>query len=163
MTDSKHSRLWVAVVAGVAVFGIASWFTRSGSPEASKSIGRETMAHSLEAGSAVGLDPIAVDSALRIAEHGRLSLDADALPDEGPLTLVLDLPDRARGQGPHPIRIVSTDGRRIDTTASPLAGAGTGVQLEIDADFLSRGLYMIEIDTTDPPPLQIRRYVLELK
>ncbi len=161
MSDSNKPLLWIAVVAGVAVFGAATWFTRSGSQEGSEVTGRERIEHAPQAGSVAGLDT--VDPAFRIAEHGRLSLDADALPEAGPLSLVLDLPDQARGQGLRTIRIVSTDGRRIETTASPLAGAGTGVQLEIDSGFLSRGLYMIEIDTMENTPLQIRRYVLELK
>lgn len=161
MTDSNRSRLWVAVVAGVAVFATATWLTRSESPEGSQSTGHETKLDSLAGQSSAQSDTI--DSTLRIAEHGRLSLDLDALPDQRPLALVLDLPDQARGEGPRPIRIVSTDGRRIETTAKPLVGTGTGVQLEIDSSFLVRGLYMIEIDTVEKSPLPIRRYVLELK
>ena len=105
----------------------------------------------------------ALDVAARIPEHGRLSLDADTLTAEEPLTLILDLPDGARGDGLRTVRIVSGDGRRIDTTANSLAGPGTGIRLDIDSEFLSRGLYMIEIDTVENTPLRIRRYVLELK
>ncbi len=161
MTGSNNSRLWVTVVAAVAVFATATWINRSGSPERSESTASETMETTPLASSAAM--PDALDSAFRIAEHGRLRLDAETLRDEGRLTLVLDLPDEARGTGLRTVRIVSTDGRRIETTASPLAGAGTGVQLEIDSGFLSRGRYMIEIDTTENTPFQIRRYVLELE
>jgi len=161
MTGSNNSRLWVAVVVAVAVFATATWFNRSGSPERSGNTAPETMEPGPPASSAAMPDPL--DSALRIAEHGRLRLAADALPDDGRLALVLDLPDEARGDGLRTVRIVSTDGRRIETTASPLAGAGTGVQLEIDSGFLSRGRYMIEIDTVENSHFQIRRYVLELE
>ena len=99
----------------------------------------------------------------RIAAGGRLALDSSALPDEGPLILALELTDEARSSGEQAVRVISADGRRMDTTSSPLPGAGSGVRLEIDPGFLSPGRYMIEIDTEDKHPLQIRRYVLELR
>lgn len=163
MIDSKQARLGVAVVVGGILLATATWLTGSEGPPRSENTPRESMESAPRTGADAKLDPVAVDSVFRIVEHGRLSLAVDALPREGPLTLVLDLPDQARGPAPHPIRIVSADGRRIETTAIPLAGTGTGVQLQIDSEFLSHGLYMIEIDTHDPAPLQIRRYVLELK
>ena len=102
-------------------------------------------------------------AALRIAAHGRLTIDHAALPTEGLLNLELDLPDEARGTGTRAVKVISTDGRRTDTLASPLPGAGSGVALEIDPSFLTPGRYMIEIDTEDKHPLQIRRYVLEVQ
>jgi hypothetical protein len=161
MTESKSSgSRWIAGLAGLAVIALASWFTLAGSPDAPEGPATTRSPSAAPA-------PPAVRGAelpgLRIAAHGRLTLDEAALPDEGPLTLALELPDEARGSGPQAVRIVSVDGRRIDTTASPLPGAGSGVRLEIDRGFLSAGLYMIEIDTEDDHPLQIRRYVLELR
>jgi hypothetical protein len=161
MTRSNRSHIWIGVVAAVAVFAAATWFTRGDSAGDTQNMGREGTEHASQPDSRAGMD--ALDPAIRIAEHGRLSLDAETLPTEGPLTLVLDLPDEARGDGPRSVRIVSTDGRRIDTTASSLDGSGTGIQLNIESGFLSPGLYMIEIDTAESTPLQIRRYVLELK
>ena len=99
----------------------------------------------------------------RIAARGRLTLSRDALPEDGPLVLTLELSDEARGSGERTVRVVSEDGRRIDTLASPLAEAGSGVRLEIDPAFLTLGRYMIEVDTAEKHPLRIRRYVLELK
>jgi hypothetical protein len=163
MTDSNRSYIWIGVAAAVAVFAAATWFTRGDSPGETLSTGRAATQteHAPQRDLDTGKD--ALDSEIRIAEHGRLSLDAQSLPSEGPLTLVLDLPDEARGDGLRTIRIVSTDGRRVETTTSSLEGPGTGVQLDIESGFLSRGLYMIEIDTVDNTPLRIRRYVLELK
>jgi hypothetical protein len=102
-------------------------------------------------------------AAVQIPEHGRLTLNEEALPKAGPLSVILDLPDEARGVGGHDVRIVSVDGRRIDTKANALPGVGTGVQLDIDTAFLSRGRYMIQIDTAENHPLHFRRYVLELR
>jgi hypothetical protein len=99
----------------------------------------------------------------RIAAHGRLILDVAELPSAGLLTLDLELPDNARGSGERAVKIMSTDGRRADTTASPLPGAESGVRLELDPGFLTPGRYMIEVATDDKHPLQIRRYVLELR
>ncbi len=161
MTESKSSgSRWVAGLAGLTAIAFASWFTLAGSPDAPEGPATTRSSAAVPA-------PPAVRGAefpgLRIAARGRLTLDEAALPDEGPLTLVLELPDQARGSGPQAVRIVSVDGRRIDTTASPLPGAGSGVRLEIDRGFLSAGRYMIEIDTEDDHPLQIRRYVLEIR
>jgi hypothetical protein len=172
MADSNRSHIWIGVIAAVAVFAAATWFTRDELPGETLSTGRA--ATQMEpapqrdfgtrgTGDTADTGQDALESAIRIAEHGRLSLDVESLPSEAPLSLVLALPDEARGDGLRTIRIVSTDGRRIDTTATPLEGPGTGVKLNIESGFLSRGLYMIEVDTVDATPLPLRRYVLELK
>lgn len=156
MTESKHSQVWVAIVAGVVVFAAATWFMRDRSPEGSDTTRPETPQAEATA------EPGAGDSLHRIDQHGRLSLDVSTLPTTGPLALVLDLPDEARGQGLRTILIVSTDGRRLETTARPLPGQGTGVQVEIDSGFLTQGRYMIEVHTAEKTALPFRRYVLEL-
>jgi hypothetical protein len=159
MTEPNRNRRFVVmIIVGLAALSLAVWFRLDGSTDGIKSAAHDDTEITLEGGSATtGASPA------RIVDHGRLTLNEDALPDQGPLALVLDLPDDARGTGAHGIRIVSLDGRRLETTATPLPGSGTGVQLEIDTAFLSRGRYMIEIDTVEKHPLQLRRYVLELK
>ncbi len=161
MTDSKKSRLWVAVVAGLAVFGAATWLSQSKAPEALEGATEGMTETGMQSESQAR--PNASDSAIRIAEHGRLHLIQSELPSQGSLTVVLGLPDDARGATPRRARIVSTDGRRIDTTASALAGTGTGVAIEIDPAFLTPGLYMIEIETAETKPLPLRRYVIEVE
>lgn len=161
MAASNRAPLWIGIAIGVIVFAAATWLKRNDSPDDPRHAGSGAMEHVAKPEAEMRSDTL--DAAARIPEHGRLSLDAESLPSEGPLTLVLDLPDEARGDGLRTIRIGSTDGRRVETTARPLEGPGTGVQLNIDAEFLSRGLYMIEIDTVENTPLRIRRYVLELK
>lgn len=172
MANSNRIPFWFAAVVAAIVVGIvawftAAWFTLENSPEAASTTRPETNAYQVRRGATAGPDSVGptadADGTLRIVEHGRLRLDADALPSDGPLSLVLELSDEARGHGDHTVRIISTDGRRLDTTASPVAGSGTGVRLEIDAGFLSPGLYMIEIETEDKTPLRLRRYVLELE
>jgi len=106
--------------------------------------------------------PAETANGLRIASGERLRLDANALPDTGPLSLVLELGDETRASGEHTARVVSPDGRRVDLTATALPGSGSGLRLEIDPAFLTPGLYMIEVDTAEAHPLPIRRYVLEI-
>ncbi len=98
----------------------------------------------------------------RIAASGRLSLEAMALPKQGPLALGLELSDEARGSQPRPVRIIGVDGRVIDTTASLIGGAGTGVRLEIDPEWLRPGRYMIEVKTAEMIHFPMIRYVLEV-
>jgi hypothetical protein len=156
MSESKHSQVWVAIVAGVVVFAAATWFVGDEPPEEPGNTPREARQVESVAG------PGTSGSPLRIEEHGRLSLDVSTLPSAGPLALVLDLPDEARGQDLHTILVVSTDGRRLETTARPLPGQGTGVQLEIESGFLTQGRYLIEVHTAEKTALPFRRYVLEL-
>jgi hypothetical protein len=100
---------------------------------------------------------------LRIAEGGRLSIDAASLRDAEVLALGLALTDEARGDGPLPARVVSVDGRRLEIIAAPVAGRDSGLRLEIEANWLKPGRYMIEISTAENTPLPLRRYVLEVQ
>ncbi len=100
----------------------------------------------------------------RISEFGRLTLEAGDLPVFGPVALVLDLPDEARGDSEsRTVRIVCEDGRALDTTASIEPGAGSGVRIEIDSNWLRRGDYMISVTTSEPTHFPVRRYVLEIR
>ncbi len=165
MAASKSRGLrWVAGLAGLAVLAISFWLTAGDSPEPRAAAGDAPAPHAPATGPAPSpAAPTVAGPGLRIAAHGRLTLDVDALPHAGPLTLSLDLSDEARGRGVRPARVISEDGRRIDTTVSLLPGNGSGVRLEIDPGFLSAGRYLIEVDTEEKRPLQLRRYVLEVK
>jgi len=99
--------------------------------------------------------PVAID------EGGRVSMELDALRDLESLSLALALGPEARGDGVRRALIVSVDGRRLERRTVPLDDRPDGVRLELDADFLRRGRYLIQIDTDDGP-LPIRRYVLEI-
>ncbi len=164
MAESKSSgSRWVAGLAGLTAIAIATWLTLGGSPDAPEGPAAANPPAEIPAPPTPAAAQDAEPPGLRIAAGGRLTLDRAALPNDGPLTLAIELTDEARGSGKRAVRVISTDGRRIDTMASPLPGAGSGVRLEIDPGFLTTGRYMIEIDTVDKHPLQIRRYVLELR
>jgi hypothetical protein len=78
-------------------------------------------------------------------------------------TFGLPLADDARGDEPLAARVVSLEGRVLDLEVTPVAGEGGGVQLEIEADWLQPGRYMIQIKTREKSALQLRRFVLEVK
>ena len=99
----------------------------------------------------------------RIAESGRLALEATSLPEGGVLALGLALAEEAGGVEPLAVRVVSVDGRVLDTTAVRTDAAGGDVQLEIDADWLQPGNYMIQIKTAEKVAFPLRRYVLEVR
>ena len=177
MAETKSKRLrWVAgigglaavavgisVAGGLAAIAVILWVASGDSAERKEADGSGP---ALNAAADPALSPAAPAAAvpkLRIAANGRLTLELDQLPDEGPLELGLDLSEEARGSGDRTVRVISVDGRRLDTTASPLPGRESGVRLEIDPAFLSAGRYLIEIDTEEKHPLQLRRYVLELR
>jgi hypothetical protein len=93
----------------------------------------------------------------------RWTIAEEDLPEDGVLVLTLDVPDEARGTGRRRVVIVSTMHGRFETAAVPLPGADAGMRLEIGRDDLSRGLYMIEIETDDGPPHVFRRFVMEIE
>ena len=165
MAETKsNGLLWLVGIALLTAIAIAIWVAAGDSPE------RKQVADSAPLLNAPAADPVPSPAApaaaapkLRIAAAGRLTLELDQLPTEGPLELGLDLSGEARGSGDRTVRVISVDGRRLDTTASPLPGRESGVRLEIDPAFLSAGRYLIEIDTEEKHALQLRRYVLELK
>ncbi len=163
--DQRSSRtLWLVGVgvAACVAFGIGIWRaeapaprqvepTPATTPEPPQAKAAETPTETAEPGH-------------RISEFGRLRLEAGDLPVFGPVALVLDLPDEARGDSePRTVRIVCEDGRALDTTASIEPGAGSGVRIEIDSNWLRRGDYMISVTTSEPTHFPVRRYVLEIR
>jgi hypothetical protein len=158
--------VWGVLV--LAIAGVAGWiaFDRSGAEDAG--------ARSAVIEEAAAVDPAvaqrralegedAARGRVRIEEHGRLPVDIGELPAQGRLLVALDLGEEFRGTGDRTVRIISQYGDRLDTTASPIEGAASGVELEIDTAFLKAGRYMIEIDIEGPHPLKLRRYVLEVE
>ncbi len=99
----------------------------------------------------------------RIPEHGRLSLALADLPSTGAIPLELMLTESPDARDTRSARIVSAEGKRLDVLARRVAGTSSVIQLEIDRNFLSKGLYLIQIEAEDDHPLHLRRYVLELR
>jgi hypothetical protein len=100
-----------------------------------------------------------------IPESGRQSFHRSALRQGNAFALVLGLSDEARGSGgPRPTKIIDVEGRVLEVDARPQAGAGTGVIVEIDPDWLVAGKYLIQIETVEVGSLRgLRRYTLEVR
>lgn len=159
---NMKTRTWIPFLLGLCAFLIAAWLMRDAPTEGPFETESNYRGDAQGANSDALLNPEGIP-ALRIVEHGRLTLNASDLPERGSVAMALELSDEARGSGERTIRIVSLDGRRLETRARVLPGSGSGVRLDIDRDFLTEGRYMIEIKTVDAHPLQLRRYVLEVK
>lgn len=180
MPGSRTGARWVALLAGLLAVAVATWWrlpaepaarpgpdARPGPPAPAAASPRPDGPSPPGAADQPGSVPptAAPDAAapLRVAAGSHARVAVDALPSGSPLALVLELEDEARGDGSRDVRLVSEDGRKLVLSASPLAGRDAGLRLEIDPDFLAPGRYLIEVQTTDPHPLHLRRYVLEVR
>lgn len=172
--QSAGNRGWIAALC-VIVVGIGAWWAWRPAPEVPAPRAPETKAQPQvapirivdEQSAAPTPDgpppPLPIPDYL-IEERGRLSILAAYLPEKEVVSFALALPDEARGEESLAAVIVSvSDKRRIEATATPNAGSGTGVRLEMEARWLTPGLYMIQLSTAEKTPLALRRYVLEIK
>jgi hypothetical protein len=153
---------WLAVL---GVLGVAAgvWLTEGRSRER---VEADALAGTREGPDAATPAPIptgAGEAPTRLAMGALLRLDSGALPLADDLALALELPDEARGAGPRDVRVLAPDGRVLQTRATPLPGAGSGVQLEIDPAWLRPGRYLIEVQTAEQTHFPLRRYVLEIR
>jgi hypothetical protein len=106
---------------------------------------------------------VRADGRITIDEGGRVRLDADTLTGGDVVPFSLTLAPEARGDGVRRALVVSVDGRKLETRTAPLEDRPDGVQLDVDAGFLRRGRYLVQIDTAGDAPLAIRRYVIEVE
>jgi len=163
----SSKRLYGAIAAGALVaLAAVLWATREGGDEPDATAPATSSA---AAPSAPSPPPAAAPEAprvrrpsQRIADKGRLRIDREALRDGDVLALGLDLPDEARGHGPRPVKIVDVTGRVLDLEGLPVDGAGSGLRLEIDPEWLVPGRYLVQVGTQGSSPLAVRRYVLEV-
>ena len=145
----------IVLVAAVVGFAAARWL---GSERE-----RPLAVPAAALGAAAPQDPVVSPlEELRIASGGRVAIDGAAIEAGRPVVLLLDLGVAQRGDEPRPVRIASVDGRVLDAQGS-LGGEGQEARVEIDPAFLKPGLYMVQVQTTEPTPLQLRRYVIEVR
>ncbi len=163
MAERSSGDRWLIVAFAAIGVAIGVWLAMDRAQPAPDARGETSVAPSDEPG-ALAPEPSGPPApALRIAESGRISIDAASLRDGEVLALELALADEARGSEPLSVRVVSLDGRRIETTAAPAAGSGSGLRLELESEWLRPGRYMIEVTTAEKIPLHLRRYVLEIR
>ena len=100
---------------------------------------------------------------IEFPERGRVELDLERVPREGLIELVLALTESDAEPGPRLVRIVCVDGRLLETTGHSSHEEPSALRAKIDARFLTRGSYLLEVDTKERHPLHLRRYVLEIR
>jgi hypothetical protein len=93
-----------------------------------------------------------------------MSVAVQDLPTERPLALNLLLPAALPSADVLPARIVAMDGSRELKLPDAVVTNDRGkVQVQIESGWLSPGRYRIEIETTEPSHLALRRYLLEIR
>jgi hypothetical protein len=93
-----------------------------------------------------------------------MSVAVKDLPTERPLALNLLLPTALQSADALPARIVAMEGSRELKLPDALVANDRGkVQVQIESGWLSPGRYQIEIKTTEPSHLALRRYLLEIR
>ena len=93
-----------------------------------------------------------------------MSVAMQDLPTERPLALNLLLPAALPSADVLPVRIVAMDGsRELKLPDAVVANDRGKVQVQIESGWLSPGRYRIEIETTEPSHLALRRYPLEIR
>ncbi len=174
MTKQTSAARWLAI--GLVAIGVATglWLALAPSQDASEVMGEasdppasEQKAVETKPTLAPAPDePITPLPDYHIEEGGRLSLNAMSLPAGGVVTLGLALGKEALGGGKDPLSAVvvsASDGRRLELSATPVAGLQSSVRLEVDSTWFKPGLYMIQIRTAEKTALPLRRYVLEVR
>ncbi len=106
---------------------------------------------------------IAYDApSIAVEPSGRLTLSRAEVNAHPAFVLKLGATDESRGEGERKTKVISTDGRVLDTVALPYPGEGTGMRLEIDPAWLEPNSYLIQVATAEPRPLALHRYFLEV-
>ena len=92
------------------------------------------------------------------------AIAASSLPSGRALRLELRLPSALPSEQPLPARILALDGsRELALAAAEVAADRTSASIAIESGWLAPGEYLIEIQTSEPSHLPLRRYRLEIR
>ncbi len=89
---------------------------------------------------------------------GRLVIDPEQLEAGLPLTVHLGLPEPSRNEEPRPVRLISQPDNRILELEGRLSGDRTSAAIAIDPAYLTPGVYLVEVRTTERSHFPLRRY-----
>jgi hypothetical protein len=169
--QSTGKRGWIIAFCGLAV-GIGVWLAWSpGQDDSSSGAGSaispaaqpETPVPVEEEVAEVPAEETPEPTDYLFEDGGRMSIPSAYLPDQELVSFGLTMGNDARGNEDLKVVIASiSNGRRLETTASPRRGDGSGLRLEIETDWLEPGQYMIQVKTAEKKPLSLRRFVLEV-
>jgi len=109
-------------------------------------------------------EPAVEPAELDVTAGETISIEAQDLPTERPLTLNLLLPAALPSADALPARIVAMDGsRELKLQDAVVADDRDRVELRIESGWLSPGRYLIELETTEQSHFAVRRYVIEVR
>jgi hypothetical protein len=116
--------------------------------------------------------PPAAGEELRAEPGGTIAIDAASLEPGRPVVLHLapgespGMPDESSGvpgAAPRPARIVSADGTRSLEGAALYDPVRGEARFEVDPEFLEPGRYIVEMRVPSLMPLNLARYVVEVR
>ena len=99
---------------------------------------------------------------LRIESSGTVEIAASELVPGRPVVLHLVLGEPSKTDEPRPVRVLAFDGSRQLEAQGSLDSDRTQATFSIDPSFLTPGRYIVEVKTTEPSHLPLRRYVVEV-
>jgi len=106
----------------------------------------------------------ATSDELRVASGQTVAIESSTLEPGRPVVLHLVLGEPSRTDEPRPVRILDAEDGTRNLEAKAVLDAGRSeARFEIDPTFLHPGRYIVEVKTTEPSPLPLRRYVLEVR
>ena len=92
-----------------------------------------------------------------------LALSRAEFPSAGPVSLSLSLAEPSADAAPRPVTVLSIKDQRVYTTEGHLDAERIVAAVEVPADFLEPGTYLVQMKTTERTPFPLRRYVVEVR
>lgn len=155
--DSRKRRCWNALVIGVITAGLLSVGSLSSASERDVHLVLPSPAKESP-------DPLVdQDAEFSIPPRGRLTVQQSSISAHTQIPLVFTIEDEGSPTDPRKTRVVAVAGRRFDGDAIPVAGKTNRFVIQVPAAFLEVGLYMIEVDAVDSHPIDMRRFVVEVR
>lgn len=98
-----------------------------------------------------------------LAPFATLALSREKFPAAGPVSLNLRLPEPSTDAEPRPVTVLSIQDQRVYTTQGRLDEGRNVATIEVPADFLRPGNYLVQLKTTERTAFPLRRYVVEVR
>lgn len=150
----------IFALAALVGFAIAHWTW----PERSAAPAPPPAAAPAAAPQSTAIPQPASSDDLRVASGETIAIESSTIDPSRPVVLHLVLGEPSRTDEPRPVRILDAEDGTRNLEAKAVLGAGRSeARFEIDPTFLHPGRYIVEVKTTEPSPLPLRRYVLEVR
>lgn len=98
----------------------------------------------------------------RLVSGQQARIAAASLPESGPVSFTLVLPEPSADANPLRAHVRNERGLDIETQARIETADRLEARLEVDAGVLSPGVYILEIHTTERSHMPLRRYAIEI-